>query len=400
MSTERPHHPFSPSTLQAREASPCWTPTNEENEAAKAGTKQHDAFASGDLSGLADEQAEMVQQCLNYFDRIRATRRRQCEVDEQCIYLSEVYLPVDDDLVFNSATQKEIQSTTAGYIDSAIVSGNKKHADLIDLKFGLWEVEPAETNLQGIAYLLGLALKYPTLESVTVHFLQPYLDSVDVHIFHKKDFPALYLRVKQTVLRAIAWQEDHEQAKYLGDLSEVEWFPTNSTCRFCARLGRCGAAMRLAHHISDKYQPIPLPKQLDPLMVADPKHASEIMKLADLMVLWGAAVRREVTEEAIRSETAPDGYRFVSNSGQPKILNAKQVLEIAEKQFGVTPEQAAEATSITLGPLEAAVEKNTPRGQKSAESKRFREVLEEARAVAKGRPFTYIQQIKNSPIDE
>lgn len=408
------HHKYSPSSLQAREASPCWEPTSGDSAASIAGTKQHDAFSTafspGDavnkqiisapkLDGLTDQQAEAVEKCFAYFQTLYLAARLKARKDmTEPRVIWNKYLPIDDDVIFEEWRQEEFKHTTAGYLDTAILSPDLKSADLIDLKFGLWPVEPAENNLQGISYLLGLVKEYPTLEEVTVHFCAPYLNEIDRHTFYKKDFPGLHLRIKLAVLRSIAWRNDYEQAKKYDELDQIEWFPTTSTCIFCSRLGRCGAAMSLAGRIGEKFHNYKLPDNLDPLMISEPGQWSAILKLADLMKLWAEAVRKEANAEALRSEVLPEGYRLVTSS-QPSIKDAGAVLKLAA-EMGVAESVRNDATSVTLGPLEEGIEAVTPRGQKSKKSKEFRDKLAETGAVVQGKPFSFLQMIRQKPTDD
>jgi hypothetical protein len=85
------------------------------------------------------------------------------------IEIKEAYLPVDD-VTFDDGSD----CTTGGYADHGFVCHRRKYAEWIDWKFGAWPVAPAKDNLQGIAYVLGIFKKFPTVDNVKFTFKQPH----------------------------------------------------------------------------------------------------------------------------------------------------------------------------------------------------------------------------------
>src|SRR6266850_879366 len=129
----RLHHPRSPSTLQSREACPCYESRNDVvHERAIAGTMAHNVVETGsDDERLSDDDAAAAAECLDFYSRRLQlmSEARARAVDEkwhstldmrpeqaersidQLIELKETYLPVDD------CKYADADSTTAGYID-------------------------------------------------------------------------------------------------------------------------------------------------------------------------------------------------------------------------------------------------------------------------------------------
>lgn len=361
--TERVHHPYSPSTLQYREACPCYAPESGDSEASRAGTLQHDAFESGDLSQLTDEQAEAVEMCWSYRDRLL----------ESCFsykILTEEYLPIDD------------KDTTAGYLDYAIISADEKLAHIIDLKFGRWPVEPAENNLQGIAYLLGLRHRFPKLETVQVHFVMPYLNYVDVHRFHAPEFDDLYLRVATVVARA-----KDPNAKPT---------PTTGTCLFCAKKGTCPALHEKFLHVSKKFAPLELPDELNPALINDPAQAGVAMRAADLAKAWGEAVRRQVTLRVIEGAPEPEGYSLVES--ETTVIEDNTKIEDVAKQF--LPETAlTRCREYLLTKLDKEISATAVRNTKKKTVEKFRADLKACGALKEGAPKVYLRMDRPEPED-
>lgn len=192
MSNERLHHPHSPSSLQAKEACPKYANSFNTNEAAEVGTRQHtSAERETDDETLPDDKAAAVADVLQFCSE-------RASMYPEHLLLKEEYFPVSDEIISDSKGNK-FQGITGGYLDVAIISKDRKVAEILDHKFGVHAVEKADTNLQGIAYALGVVRRFPTIEKVFVWFLMPHLDWVTGTEFTKDQFPAMELRVRTVV---------------------------------------------------------------------------------------------------------------------------------------------------------------------------------------------------------
>lgn len=353
MSSERLHHPLSPSRLSLLEPSPCFEPESSENEASLAGTRCHRAVETGDLTGLNDEQMEAVEQCIAYRDGIAESYAGKSET------LEEIYVSVDDLSIFEGFV-----GTTGGYVDAAFVNSDRTRADILDWKFARWPVIAAEDNLQGIAYALGLVHKYPTLEQVTVHFVLPYLRYVDTHTFTREQLQASLARVLATVHRAKKWQEDYKAGK------PVQFYPTAGTCIWCARKGECSALHAHFLKVLPKFAPLQLPNEINPSLINNPAEAGVALVAADLARAWGEAVRRQVTLRCIEGAPEPEGYKLIQ-SDRTKVVSIGGVESIAREYL--VDDEIEECKSIGLTDLKKKISDKAPRGKK-------RDVVEEFEA--------------------
>lgn len=367
---ERPHHPYSPSSLQAREACPQYVPRSEATEASLAGTKQHEAFESRDLSQLTDEQADAVERCLAIFDALVANYA--AGFGQSPIIVQEEYLPVDLD-----------EDVSSGYLDVAVVAPDHSCADLIDLKFGRWPVEPAKNNVQGICYALGLFWKFPKLQTIRVTFLMPYLDDFsklgeEGNPFQcewsRSDMPAMLLRVRTIVARAKS--------------PTSKPCATTGTCVFCARVGECPVVGDIALKVAHKYDPLSVPEEINSAFLSDPNQNGVIMKITDLVKTWAEATRRRLTDKALAADAPPVGYHF-KESSRRKIKDKKKLRDIAQRVL--TPEQFLECCDILFGPLEDFISAQAPRGSKKASVQAFGDTLLLEGAVEKGDKFVYLE---------
>lgn len=383
--TERIHHPYSPSTLQSREACPKYTPTNTESDASIAGTMQHDAVDSGmDDPRIADYQAEAVAECIAFAEE----RMKAYPGGSHC---REVYLPIDDEKIVGP-DGKVFEGTTAGFVDWAILSADEVEGELIDWKFGKWAVTEAENNLQGISYMMGLKKIFPKLRYCTVRFIQPHIDFSSSHTFDLTNPEQFILRIRTVVNRAI------EAAKDPKDFSMAR--PSTGACVFCSHVGRCPKVAEYALRIGKKFMPLALPADLSTLALSDPAQVSVGLKLAQIVNAWAESYRKQATAKSIEEDFVPDGYQLVP-SQKTVIKNDKAVGEVA-KQF-LPAEDAAKVEAlyeISLTPLDTLISLRAKRGVKEATVKEFRQKLLEAGHTEMGVPFAFLRQISTKDSDK
>lgn len=381
MSEARVHHPFGPSKLQAIEASPRYEGESGDSEASLRGTAQHDASERDEIDiddpTLADNELEAVIKCREYRDAIVKTYAPGFHTSK------EEYLPVDDVVLHIKGYDHTWIGTTAGYLDFAIISQDQTIADIFDWKFGLWSVAPAETNLQGIAYLLGLFHKFPMLQKITVHFVMPHRDEIDFHTFTRDEFPALYLRVRTVVARALAARAQ----------TPPKCNPTVSSCLFCARKGFCLDLAAFTLKVGHKYAPVEVPANVTPSLISDAASSTQLMGIAQLMEAWSKAVRAQITAHAIENEDwLPEQYALRSRA-DTDILDYDAVRKAA-KLAGVSDDQLKKAESLRMTDVHKAIMDAQPRGEKKAAVTAFTEGLIVAGAAQKENPIYFLQRLK------
>jgi len=381
MSAERLHHPFSPSKLQVLEACPLFTgEESSRNEASEAGTRQHDAAEEGidiDDPRLADHEADAVALCKEYRDKIVAKYPGGTVIKEE-------YLNIDDVVLVDSQGNK-FKGTTGGYLDVGVINAEKTIAEICDWKFGQWSVEPTENNLQGIAYLLGLYYRFPSLQQVTVHFVMPHRGEGDFHTFQRSQFDGLLLRVKTVVARAKLAQET-------GDFSKAQ--VTVSACLFCGNKGKCPALAAFAIKLGKKYAPAQIPETVTPSLLRDAKQAKLSMEIAQLMEAWGKATRGQITARAIEEdEWMPEGYVLRSRTDN-EIKNFAGYIRAARKA-GVPASAIRAALAIRMTPINKAIQDASPRGSKKAAADAFRADCLEKGILEESQGAIFLERLKS-----
>jgi hypothetical protein len=379
---ERPHHPFSPSSLGLREECPCYESRGGSSLAAERGTLQHAAVEIGeDFADLEDHEALAVADCITF-----------CEELERGKYggrighiLTEPHLVVDAKHIKVGGVKHK--GTTAGYCDYVIVSKDETEADIVDWKFGMFEVTDAEFNIQGQSYLLGLKRRFPKLKRITVHFIAPHRDEMSFHTFEEEDFQGLYIRVCRAVQAAVEARNKTET----GDFSDAR--PGFSACLFCKHITKCPPLIERMIEIGMKVNPLELPSDLNVEVVSDPKNAGIGLRLAGVVKGWAEGYRSFITTKTIdRLDYVPDGYTLVS-SQRRSVVSVSGVKDLA-RQYGVVEEELDAASDIALGKVEAAIKSRAPRGTKGTAAQEFSRSCEEAGYVEKGAPFGFLKMSK------
>lgn len=392
---ERKHHLFSPSSLQNREACPCYENRNESNAKAITGTLQHTVTETGmDDQRLSDDEALAAAECLDFFERqknlLQEDRDRafvaagKPDIFPEIVSVSEAYLPVDD-CEFDDGGPVKTQSTTAGYVDRGLISWDRTHGVLADWKFGAWAVEKADNNLQGIAYSLGLFKRFPTLQTIKFFFKQPHLNLLSEATFTREQVPALYLRVQTVVARA---REARKQMAN-GDFSMAN--PMVPVCNFCANLGKCPKVAAMACVVGHKFAPLQIPADLTPTGLKSAEDTAIGLRLSQVMAVWAKAFRSQVTERTIRGVApVPDGFR-VETKADREIKDPAKFKDVTLHYL--TEAELSPLASYTFGSVEEKIKEKAPRGTKKSTIEEYQEKLIQSGAVVRGDPYTFLRAV-------
>lgn len=395
---ERPHHPFSPSSLESLEACPVFKSRQlaKQHERTIAGTRSHNsAEAEQDDTRISDEDAAAVAQCLDH-----VAQRKQALIEEACtarynaahkstapatpemfeanvVELNECYLRIDDRLYDDGTT-----ATTAGYLDKLLLSWDRKKAVLIDYKYGYWKISKAGENLQGLAYALGVFHTYPTITEVTIDFLQPHCaeQPITSALIKKSDIQEHYFHICAVVARA-------REARATGDFSMAR--PHAPVCCFCEHLGRCSKALEIAIKVGQKFYPLEIPESITPTQVMDPNQTGLAMRLKTVVSVWAKAFGSVLSDRVLRGDAeCPIGYSIVTTQKREMVdLEAyrKEALKhLSAKEFAATLE-------TTFGAVETLISEKAPRGMKKATIEAFQKAVEAAGAVRKTEPFSFLK---------
>jgi hypothetical protein len=275
-----------------------------------------------------------------------------------------------------------LQTTTGGYIDRAFIAHTETFAEIYDWKFGKWPVEDAKTNLQGIAYALGFFRAWPKVQAVKVVFKQPALAWVSEFTFGRDEIPELLLRVQTVVARKV-------ESNHRNDF--VMAHPLVPVCNFCGRLGQCDKVLKIALSVASKFYPMEIPESVTPTMVQDPANSGIGMRLAGVMAVWADAFKKTTTDRVMRRGCElPTGYTLQKRSDRV-IADAKKFLEVTHRF--VTNDELAAVADYPFGKIEEIINKNAPRGMKTAKVKEFGDALIAEGAVVRGPEYSFLRAV-------
>lgn len=387
----RGHHPDSPSSLQPSAACPHYENRNEESAASAAGTLQHKAAETRDLSILeSEEQTAAVKRCLDLQDATAATL--QAYKPTKLTTIHEIYLPV-----IPGHKNGDWEGLTGGYPDTLIVADYESNsvAALLDWKFGQMLVTPTKDNLQGKAYALAVLQKYPRVSEVKVQFYHPYLELPEAkpeytHVFSRNDMPQLELEIRLVIARK-------RRAKTEGWASDIKPCPSTNLCCWCARLAECPAVLSLATTISPKHAPLLVPAEMRPSYLTDPAAAKQAYQMAQVLEPLAKAIRKRLTDMVLTEGFEVEGMQIVTKADR-EITSIEAVREAA-LQHGVDEAEFTELLTLSITKVEEAVKKKAPRGKGAAAVRALAETLDELGATKKGKPYSYLKESKDDAID-
>lgn len=382
----RGHHPFGPSGLGALRESPCFRNRNFTSAASLAGTAQHEAVETGEADDLDDEQADAVDRAR----RMVAATRALIENAGFTVYsVREQYVRVDDETVIDDAG-REWKGTTGGFPDEILLhedtDGSWK-AYGFDWKFGRIAVEPAVTNLQGKAYVLGavhlmrrgelIPGKQGEIKWAQMVFFSPHRnDQPTDAVFEYAQFAGMLDEVR-TVVRVA--QTTREAAKQAGGIGKVRHLlrPSVKTCQFCAHLADCPAVADLALKVASRYAPMDVPEDVIGATELDPEKVGIALKVAATVKQWAEAYRKRRTDLAFDDpdKHLPKGYKLVA-SYPIRIKDPVALVAHLKERFG--EEFVMAHVEVPITPFDLKIKADAPRGQKTAAVDEFRKFLSDA----------------------
>lgn len=361
-SNQRAHHPESASSLQPKEWCPAYIGREGTSEAAEIGTKLHDHAERGTTAGLDDDEAALVQLCL---DHVAACKEEMRQAFGNVKQIQEVYGDIDK----VEWPHMKAKSTSGGYVDVVLESQTPEGPiiHVIDYKFGKWPVEEAENNLQGFVYVLNYRRQHPKLLKASVSFLLPQLEEINTHTFVQADFPAMYARVKRLVYLRAKIKE--------GKVSiTAHERPCYHTCMWCGRIAECETLAKEIVRAGKKFVPLAVPEDLSIQSINKSSDISTWVKFADVLKSYAGAVRDRCTNLVVENpELEPDTHTLVDQADR-EIADHKRLEELLV-ETGVPIDKVVTLRKIGLTEAKKAVGDLAPKGSKTAMMKSFDDTL-------------------------
>jgi len=355
--SQRGHSKYSPSGLKNKKICPGYLNDNSKppHPITIEGTMLHEILDGAELpkDGLTREQEEMIDLCEGV--------KQMCkdEFPEGAGNCEE----------FNEVTLSYLQGTDykqQGNMDVLLLG--KKHACIIDWKFGYRRVDPAKDNMQGKGYALACMEDHPQIDSVEVVFVQPRCDYLTQYTFTRKDH---FDKIRSEILNIVEECEkpDHEK-KYKVD---------EGNCKYCARNGNCPAMCNVAIQVAEKAgMDIP---DIDLKNLEDPKNMGALLRIANWMAEWSSGVKSSALRWYKELGVEPEGFSAQKRSGARNINDLVTTYNLVKDVIPL--ETYLDCCKISVPALEKAFSHNKE-GSASATKKELEHLLKEADLLSNG----------------
>ena len=389
---DRGHHPDSPSSLQSTAACAHFENLQRETAAAAAGTLQHHAAETRDLSQLDEqEQVDAVKRCLAIEDDLIGSLTA-AGFDVEII--REEYLAVCADEKISAEDGKLWDGLTGGYPDTLLLARRSEGtlAVVLDWKFGQMLVTPTASNLQGMAYALAVLQTYTDVAEVMVQFYHPHIE-LDTpqpeysHTFSRDDMGAMEL----TIRRVVAQKRDAARDGWDSSIAPV---PSTLLCVWCSKLGTCPAVQSLALITHQKHEKLELPVEVSPQYLTDPTSMRKIYQVSKVLETFAKAVRDRIIDAVITEDVKVPGMTLVSKANR-KVTSVRKVAQIATNS-GLTQDEFESCVTVPITAVETAIKAKQPRGHGKTAVEEFRQMLEQSGAIVEGTPYSYLTESRKN----
>lgn len=252
---------------------------------------------------------------------------------------------------FVAAIVKKILSIF-GTVDRVIIRGS--HVDIVDFKFGRGEIDDADINIQGQAYLLGVMDKFPELQTATVHFIIPRRDEVLTHDYSRSDMEDIRLRINMIVEKA--------------ELENAEAVPNTEGCRYCKHKLSCPALSDKLLPLAKKYSQsvqdfeMSLWGNYAPEKVEDPMVLSKMLNVAQVVDKWQSAAKKQALKLALEEGAEIPGYDLHYRNASMSIEDAQEAFDALSHLM--SPEDFMSACKVSVSSVAKKYAEKMERGQK------------------------------------
>lgn len=325
--SKRKHARFGPSTLD--NLSKCVRFKYQEmgdNSAAEEGTLLHEAFETGDLRGLNEEQSAQVTKLLDY---------------KQTLYES-------GDWDAHEEVRVELKDLTFGTADVVMTNRNLKHIHVIDAKFGRLAVDSYDMQLR--TYGAAVVEKFwgtnpefiPSDITVETHVVIPRRNDLEHAVYNGKELHAAVRREIEELYDRIA--DPFTQPT-----------PHTDLCGKCAWAYKCPAFQAIVNRAAVKQLTLPVPEEFALEGIAEPRDRAIAQVLAGAFENWAKQVKKNNAEFVAAGGEVPM-HRLVTRSTGlrvPADMVSSAFITLRDK--GVPEEAILEGCSIAVGRLADAL---------------------------------------------
>lgn len=278
-----------------------------------------------------------------------------------CADVIDKYAPKANDLhreIRVVILRRDGSELTFGHFDVLLILGDV--GLLLDWKFGILPVHPAEENRQGFMYAIGVMQRWLHLSKVGVIFVQPRLQWVSKHMIARAEMPALL-----EMLEAIDAEAERVENQFAADPKSVDAASLNpgDACKYCSRGADCKGYLGKLQVAAPRYGALPAPADFRLEAIDTPEKAAVAHAWASFLEDRLPQVKQrclQIAKEAggeLRC-TGEDGQEFilkVRRRGFDRALGQAPLVADCLAELGVVPEQVLAAATLSVGALENVV---------------------------------------------
>lgn len=360
------HARLAPSAFKGYEVCPSYLPNDEVTKAGERGTKLHEIMRHREAPAevLSDEDASqlfLISEYVRPFEQAAAQAR------------NKILREHEFDL-----TKLKIEGCDKGTGDLLILDKRAGHVDLFDYKFGAWEVDDAEVNIQTAIYALGTFDEFPWAHELSVHVLQPALDMVSTAVFRRDDSAVTTLLLRA---RTIADRVNAQAGKVFN--------PNADVCLWCDNKAHCQALHSFVLIINENAN-LALPiDDLSPEHFNDLQNSGLIYDVANVIEKWASAIKWSIIQLAQDGKVVP-GHVLRTVSGKRFLVDVESTYEILRDQFKVSLSEFLAASNPSVTKLMEVVSKKAPHGEKEKRAKLASQALQKEGVLALTKPSAYL----------
>jgi hypothetical protein len=273
-------------------------PKSESSSYAQHGTELHEVTEKSHadksfLKGLETDDKFLVTECLDYLEVLCKSKghTNYLVMSESRVSLSKWGLP-----------------DVWGTLDYRVLDPIKRHLDVIDWKFGAGVIVYAKKNPQLLAYAAG-AVEWPTtIQSITLHVVQPAIENFSTWDLTTSE---LYDWVHTVLAPAINKCSD----------DSTEFNPGIDQCRWCEARNHCRTRFDYAQDGA-----IEIFSALDKLATCpDPEELTALIKKAPLVEKAIKDIRLYIQNEMLKGVKFP-GLKLVQGRSNRAWINEKETV--------------------------------------------------------------------------
>jgi hypothetical protein len=321
------------------------------------GTILHEAYATGEMSGLTEDEIGFIGAALTMDEAEMAMLPQPVTVHKE---LKVQWTPLN----------------LMGTLDKVFISGD--YAKVRDLKTGPAGLpEDADDSVQVIAYILGVYEAFPQVNRCDGDLLNPRTrENSESIITTRADIPALEAKLREI----IDGREDMFAEPRPG-----------SHCRDCKYIARCHGFSPNVKTVAKFAFPI-APEVFDPTCPKTPEEWGMVSILRQGLEAWCEAIKAAANASGI----TPPGFKRINKEGTPTIPKENRGLVMAAlRELGLDQEQLDVCCRPTLGDVIAIISAAQMLGKEAAK----RRVYDALQGFMRTSPMSYLQRDKKSLSD-